>query len=90
MQLESYGTVKGRLLDGEGTPLKFANVNVVAPGKNYVLPPFSSGVESQADGRFAVNSVATGAEYYEVHADGFDEPIATKLTVSAGYASCVQ
>jgi beta-lactamase regulating signal transducer with metallopeptidase domain/protocatechuate 3,4-dioxygenase beta subunit len=84
VKLEPYGTVKGRLLDEEGMPLKFVNVDVVARGDNYVLPPFRNGLESQADGRFVLNNVAAGAEYYEIYADGFDEPIAKKLSVSAG------
>ena len=47
------------------------------------------GQESQADGRFAVNNVAAGAEYYTVTASqrfpggGFDT-LAAKLAVSAG------
>ncbi len=84
VKLEPYATIKGRLLDEEGMPLKFVNVGVVARGDNYVLPPWRNGVESQADGRFVVSNVAAGAEYYEVLADGFDEPIAKKLSVSAG------
>ena len=84
VKLEPYGTVKGRLLDEEGMPLKFVNVDVVARGDNYVLPPWRNGVESQADGRFAVSNVAAGAEYYEVGVEGFDEPIAKKLAVSSG------
>ena len=83
VKLEPYATVKGRLLDEEGMPLKFVNVGVVALGNNYVLPPWRNGVESQADGRFVVSNVAAGAEYYEVLADGFDEPIAKKLSISA-------
>jgi hypothetical protein len=84
VKLEPYATVTGRLLDEEGAPLKFVNVQVTAQGNNYVLPPFASGVESQADGRFAVKNVAAGGEYYVVDADGFDEPIAKRLSVSAG------
>jgi beta-lactamase regulating signal transducer with metallopeptidase domain/protocatechuate 3,4-dioxygenase beta subunit len=84
VKLEPYATVTGRLLDEEGAPLKFVNVQVTAQGNNYVLPPFASGVESQADGRFAVKNVAAGGEYYVVDADGFDEPIAKRLSIAAG------
>lgn len=84
VKLEPYATIKGRLLDEEGMPLKFVNVGVVALGNNYVLPPWRNGVESQADGRFFVGNIAVGAEHYEVSAEGFDEPIAKKLSIAAG------
>jgi len=64
VQLNRWGTVTGRLLDGQGKPLKDVSVELQYP----VLPapgmrPWDEVVQTDADGRFRVEGLAPGLKH---------------------------
>jgi beta-lactamase regulating signal transducer with metallopeptidase domain len=69
VQLEPCATVRGRLLDEEGSPLK--NVQVFASAmrngrEEFTLYPF--GPVTDADGHFAIENLAAGCDSYKIRA----------------------
>ncbi len=85
--LEPCATVRGRLLDQEGSPLKNTQVWASAKrnGKEW-FSLFTFGPVTDADGRFAIENLAAGCDSYQIQALVSEEfvTVAEKVTYAPG------
>jgi Carboxypeptidase regulatory-like domain len=86
--LEPCATVRGRLLDEEGSPLKNVQVSVSAMEngrEKFTLYPF--GPVTDADGRFVIENLAAGCDAYKIialHPQLDFVTVAEKVTYAPG------
>jgi hypothetical protein len=70
--LDPWATLKGRLVDTEGVPIKGVHLQFYANiGKKGFLP--SGNADCDADGRFVCDHIASGADSYSIVSDGIEE-----------------
>ena len=84
--LEPCATVKGRLVDENGAPLKGLSISANANGAFGSLRSPGQ-VRCDANGRFVYPNLAPGCEYYSLHAQGAGFGFATaveKVVIAAG------
>ena len=85
--LEPCATVRGRLLDEEGGPLKDVEVWASAErnGKDW-FSLYTMGLVTDADGHFAIENLAAGCDTYQIEALALNEfvTVAQKVTYAPG------
>jgi hypothetical protein len=69
LALAQNGTLTGRLADGNGAPVSFANVVLLKSADN----SFVAGVITDSTGRFTIPAPATGSYVLRLTAIGFTE-----------------
>jgi beta-lactamase regulating signal transducer with metallopeptidase domain len=87
--LEPCATVKGRLLDADGVPIKNAHLSATARGGDgySIIEPGKPSLD--ADGKFQLTDLPAGCDFYSIHVTriGNDvrfDTIAEKVVVVAG------
>jgi beta-lactamase regulating signal transducer with metallopeptidase domain/protocatechuate 3,4-dioxygenase beta subunit len=80
--LEPCATVKGRLIDEEGIPIKSREVTPIARGRDNLWLSIGR-TNSDSDGRFILHNLVPGTEFYTIFVHGFGN-VAEKVVVAAG------
>jgi hypothetical protein len=86
--LEPYATVKGRLLDEDGAPLKHVRLRTRgSTGSDPVVSDYQG--ECDSDGRFVLRDLPPGCDYYTILANSLKgkprfATVAEKVVVAAG------